>query len=170
MRLTVFFFLATIVATCNADCHILQEGKIYLLRPWSGAASWHLTLETNNLQNRETVPMSCEKYIGHYMLDKQYQHDYELVANATTKYAKGLKLIGNSKDIWIFDVAERVLTNIPYYAWSNVLGKALPSNKTSFNEWIAEGKLPAVPEALRLYKTLLRLGFKVVYLTGIEEE
>ncbi|CAA3023292.1 Hypothetical predicted protein [Olea europaea subsp. europaea] len=180
MRLAVLFILATIVTTCNADCHILQEGQIYILRPQSGATghqlegldclSWRLAVETNNLQNWDTVPMSCEEYVGHYMLGKQYRHDYESVADATIKYAKSLKLAGDDKDIWIFDVDETVLTNIPYYARSDVLFGALPYNKTSFNEWIAEGKLPAVPGALRLYKTLLRLGFKIFFLTGVEEE
>ncbi|XP_022863346.1 acid phosphatase 1-like [Olea europaea var. sylvestris] len=179
MRLVVFFFLATIVATCNADCHIFQEGQIYLLRPRAGAAghrlegldclSWRLAVETNNLQSWRTVPMSCENYVGHYMLGKQYRHDCELVADAAIKYAKSLKLAGDSKDIWIFDIDETTLSNIPYYARSDVLFGALPYNSSRFNEWVAEAKAPAVPGALRLYGTLLSLGFKVVFLTGSRE-
>ncbi|XP_022854705.1 acid phosphatase 1-like [Olea europaea var. sylvestris] len=180
MRLAVLFFPATIVTTCNADCHILQEGQIYILRPRSGAAghrlegldclSWCLVVETNNLQNWDTVFMSCEDIVGHYMLGKQYRHECELVSDAAIKYAKSLKLAGDGKDIWIFDVDETVLINIPYYARSDVLVRALPYNKTSFNERIAKGKLQVVPGALRLYKSLLRLEFKIVFLTGVEEE
>ncbi|XP_022854711.1 acid phosphatase 1-like [Olea europaea var. sylvestris] len=114
--------------------------------------------------------MSCENYIGHYMLGKQYRHDCELVADAAIKYAKGLNLSGDGKDIWIFDIDETTLSNMPYYAQSDVLFGALPYNDTKFNEWVADGKAPAVPGALRLYETLLSLGFKIVFLSGTKEQ
>lgn len=44
-----------------------------------------------------------------------------------------------------------------------------PYNETQFNEWVALGAAPALPESLKLYKKLLSLGIKVVFLTGRSE-
>lgn len=44
--------------------------------------------------------------------------------------------------------------------------RAIAYNETRFNEWVAEGKKPAM---LHLYETLLSLGFKTVFLTGTAE-
>ena len=43
-------------------------------------------------------------------------------------------------------------------------------NPTLFNKWVMEGKAPALPESLELYKKLLSLGTKVVFLTGRPED
>ena len=42
-------------------------------------------------------------------------------------------------------------------------------NSTQFNNWVYEGKAPAQPESLQLYKKLLNLGIKAVFLTGRSE-
>ena len=39
-------------------------------------------------------------------------------------------------------------------------------NATLFNSWVLQAKAPALPESLKLYKKLLSLGIKVVFLTG----
>lgn len=41
-----------------------------------------------------------------------------------------------------------------------------PYNATPFNAWVDLGVAPALPESLKLYKKLLRLGIKIVFLTG----
>ncbi|KAK7858166.1 acid phosphatase 1 [Quercus suber] len=45
-----------------------------------------------------------------------------------------------------------------------------PYNSTLFNQWVITAKAPALPESMKLYKTLLSLGIKVVFLTGRSEE
>lgn len=45
-----------------------------------------------------------------------------------------------------------------------------PYNATSFNKWVMEGKAPALPESLNLYKKLLSLGIKAVFITGRSED
>ncbi|KAL2555092.1 HAD superfamily [Forsythia ovata] len=181
MRLVVvFLFLATVSATCHANCFIEQVvHQIHPLRPRSGAGgyrlenincqSWRLAVETKNIINWKLVPEACEGYIGHYMLGKQYRKDCETVANVAIEYAKSLTLAGDGKDIWVFDIDETTLSNMPYYARSDVQFGALPYNDTKFNEWVAEGTAPPVPASLRLYQTLLPLGFKIVFLTGTAE-
>ncbi|TLM35154.1 hypothetical protein FEC37_18735, partial [Acinetobacter baumannii] len=46
---------------------------------------------------------------------------------------------------------------------------AIPYNSTAFNAWVAEAKAPAIPGSLKLYKRLVRLGLKIVFLTGSHE-
>lgn len=45
-----------------------------------------------------------------------------------------------------------------------------PYNPTMFNEWVNTGKAPPLPESLKLYKKLLLLGIKIVFLTGRPED
>jgi len=41
-----------------------------------------------------------------------------------------------------------------------------PYNATTSDEWVEVGEAPALPESLKLYKKLLSLGIKIVFLTG----
>ena len=47
--------------------------------------------------------------------------------------------------------------------------RAVAYNSTTFSEWEAKGIAPAVPANLDLYKKLVNLGFKIVFLTGRTE-
>ncbi|KAI3455502.1 hypothetical protein Pfo_012165 [Paulownia fortunei] len=104
--------------------------------------SWRLAVEANNLQGWKLVPESC------------YNHDCELVADAAIEYAQRVKLAGDGKDVWVFDIDETTLSNIPYY------------NRSDFYKWVAEGAAPPVSAVLRLYNKVLSLGFKTVILTA----
>ncbi|CAI9114232.1 OLC1v1014901C1 [Oldenlandia corymbosa var. corymbosa] len=186
MAKPVLLFLLSLVVTSHATCPRdsnnvrNQENQIHLLRPITGAAgrnipeidclSWRLAVETYNLRNWGMLPSSCEDYVGHYMLGKQYRKDCEAVADVAIEYAKSLKLSGNGKEIWVFDIDETTLSNLPYYARSDVQFGALPYNATRFDEWVATGDAPAVPAVLRLYKTVLALGIKPVFLSGTKEK
>ncbi|OIT02714.1 PREDICTED: acid phosphatase 1-like [Nicotiana attenuata] len=179
--ITLSFFLSTIVAVTVASTSnnvevISQVVEIHRLRPQTGAAgypvpqldclSWRLGVETNNLRDWKMVPGACENYLGYYMIGKQYRHDCEAVADAAIKYAKGLKLGGDGRDVWVFDIDETTLSNLPFYARSDVAFGAIPFNSAKFNEWVSEGKAPAIPAILRLYKVVLSLGIKPVFITG----
>ncbi|GMY34384.1 acid phosphatase 1-like [Fagus crenata] len=172
MRTLPFLYLATILETTQ-----LIPNNLHLLRPHSGIAghhlegvnclSWRLAIETDNIQDWDVVPSECENYIGNYMLGQQYRDDCQFVADAAYDYAKNLTLAGDGMDIWVFDIDETTLSNLPYYA-ENGLG-AEEYNSTSFNAWVEEGIAPALPASLDFYKKLIDLGFKVVFLTGRHE-
>ncbi|PHT46082.1 hypothetical protein CQW23_15240 [Capsicum baccatum] len=181
---TILFFFATTVAVALASTSddveaISQVVEIHRLRPQTGSAghrvpqldclSWRLALETNNLRDWKLVPSACEDYVGHYMLGKQYRRDCEYVAKVAIEYAKGLNLGGDGKDVWVFDIDETTLSNLPYFARCDVAFGAIPYNNTKFNEWMGEGKLPAIPSILGVYKTVLSLGIKTVFITGARE-
>ncbi|KAJ4718004.1 acid phosphatase 1-like [Melia azedarach] len=172
-----FILLATLLATSHGfDFDITHQ--IHPLRPQSGARStdvpglscqsWRFGVETNNIRGWKTVPDKCEGYVGHYMLGQQYRKDSEVVANEAILYAQSLKLAGDGKDIWVFDIDETSLSNLPYYA-KHGFGVE-PYNATFFNEWVNKGEAPSLPESLRLYNKLLSLGVKIVFITGRPED
>ncbi|PON54487.1 Acid phosphatase [Parasponia andersonii] len=177
-KISLFFFLATLVANAHGSYFPLITNQIHLLRPQSGSGgsyveglsclSWRFGVETNNVIGWKTVPVTCEDYIGHYMLGSQYRKDSKVIAKEGFFHVKSLNLSKNGKDIWVFDVDETTLSNLPYYA-EHGFGVE-PYNSTEFNAWVLTGNAPALPETLKLYKKLLSLGVKVVFLTGRTED
>lgn len=123
----IFVIVATLVSSYHA---IAVDNPIRQLRPRSAIGghrvkglnclSWRLAVETNNLQGWKLVPESCEEYVGNYMLGKQYRHDCEAVADAAIDYANSVQVAGDGKDVWVFDIDETTLSNLPYYAGSDV--------------------------------------------------
>ncbi|XP_057773382.1 acid phosphatase 1-like [Salvia miltiorrhiza] len=174
MELKRFLFLATLLYISTSHAAVINQ--IQLLRPRSGSGgrrvegldclSWRLAVEANNLQGWKLVPQSCEDYVGNYMLGRQYRHDIEVVADAAIDYAKTLEAAADGKDLWVFDIDETTLSNLPYYARSDVQFGAIAYNDTAFNEWVAEGIAPPVPAIRRLYKTVAALGFKTAFISG----
>ncbi|MBA0698561.1 hypothetical protein Goari_000268 [Gossypium aridum] len=62
----------------------------------------------------------------------------------------------------------RLISNIAGSLFYEIF-RAQPYNATLFDKWVMEGAAPALPESLWLYKKLLSLGIKVVFLTGRHE-
>ncbi|KAH7565336.1 hypothetical protein ACOSP7_020338 [Xanthoceras sorbifolium] len=174
---SVFLFIFLATSPAASDLHNIPH-QIHPLRPRSGAhghevpglscLSWRLGVETHNLIGWKTVPEQCEKYVGHYMLGRQYRDDSKAVVDEAWLYAQSLKLAGDGKEIWVFDVDETTLSNLPYYAKHGFGTK--PYDPRMFSSWVMEQKAPALPESLKLYKKLLSLGLKVVFLTGRAED
>ncbi|EMS60884.1 Acid phosphatase 1 [Triticum urartu] len=106
-------------------------------------------------------------YVGHYMLGGHYRRDSKLVIDEAISYIDSLKLAGNGKEVWVFDVDETTLSNLPYYA-THGFG-ATPYNWTSFQEYARQASAPALPETKRLFDKLLSVGIKPVILTGRRE-
>ncbi|CAL5361283.1 unnamed protein product [Camellia sinensis] len=175
--LSLLLFLGTLAVSPNGSQEVEVLHQIHPLRPQSGSAgtpvrglsclSWRFGVETHNIIDWKTVPQSCENYIGHYMLGDQYREDSKAVVDQALSYAQSLKLAGDGKDVWVFDIDETTLSNLPYYAHHGF--GVEPYNATIYNKWANEGEAPALPESLRLYKKLLSLKFKVVFLTGRPE-
>ena len=73
-------------------------------------------MEAYNKRDWKTVPASCEGYVGHYMLGGHYRRDSRVVVDEAVAYAEGLELAGNGREVWVFDIDETSLSNLPYYA------------------------------------------------------
>lgn len=73
-------------------------------------------MEANNINPWKTIPLECAEYVKDYMTGRAYGFDLERVSNDAGVYAKSVELIGDGKDVWIFDVDDTLLSNLPYYA------------------------------------------------------
>ncbi|KAK9120839.1 hypothetical protein Syun_018456 [Stephania yunnanensis] len=128
---------------------------------------WRFAVEANNLGPWKTVPSQCAEYVREYVSGRGYGVDLEVVGKQGLEYAKGLALGGDGKDVWIFDVDETLLSNLPYYA-DHGYGLEV-FNGLEFDKWLEKAKAPAIESSLKLYEELLRLGIKVFLLTGRSE-
>ncbi|KAM7254516.1 hypothetical protein ACFE04_003896 [Oxalis oulophora] len=166
---TVFLILATTISA--GDHHKLREIQDQLHADDDlNCVSWRWGVEVDNIRNFIVVPKECKTYIGHYLLGKQYRKDCDNVAVEAYKYAKKIELQGDGKDLWIFDIDETALSNLPYYARPSVGFGTKPYNSTLFNAWVVEAKAPSVPGSYALYKQLLKHKYKIVFLTGRAEK
>ncbi|XP_049393256.1 acid phosphatase 1-like [Solanum stenotomum] len=166
----IFFYILISIAAKSSQADLIPN-EIHPLQPKTGSSgshvpqinclSWRLAVETNNIQDWTLVPLQCEDYVGHYMLGKQYRDDCYNIVAAAIQYAKSLKI---GKDVWVFDIDETTLSNLPYYARSDVAFGSIKYNATKFDEWTREGKAPTVPATLFLYNTLLSMGIKPAHL------
>lgn len=78
--------------------------------------SWRFAVEANNLSPWKTIPVECADYVKAYVNGRGYALDLQRVSNEAGVYASSVKLNGDGKDVWIFDVDETLLSNLPYYA------------------------------------------------------
>lgn len=172
--LVAFLLVTSIVATTHGT-----EEKPYQIHPLrlktgsgkDGAtvqgitcASWRLAVEAHNIIEWSTVPAECGNYVGNYMVGQHYRQDSKAVNREAYFYARALNLTQDGKNIWVFDIDETSLSNLPYYA-ENGFGVE-PYNSTKFNAWVDKGIAPALPETIKLYDKLLNLGIKIVFITG----
>ncbi|CAI9091983.1 OLC1v1027107C1 [Oldenlandia corymbosa var. corymbosa] len=126
--------------------------------------SWRFAAETNNLSPWRTIPPECAGYVEEYMTGRGYRYDLERVSKEARVFANSVKLGDDGRDIWIFDVDETLLSNLPYYA---LRGYGLEVfNPAEFDKWVEEGSAPAISSSLELYGEVLKLGFKVFFLSG----
>ncbi|XP_028806511.1 acid phosphatase 1-like [Neltuma alba] len=129
--------------------------------------SWRLSVETNNAGIWEQIPERCTRFVEDYMTGERYRSDSDIIASFSSAFANNVKLGGDRRDAWVFDVDETLLSNLPYYE-NHGFGSDI-FNETSFDEWVSVAKAPALPASLRLYKELQQLGFKIFLLTGRSE-
>ncbi|XP_027355921.1 acid phosphatase 1 [Abrus precatorius] len=129
--------------------------------------AWRVAGEANNLSPWRTVPEECAEYVKEYMTGKGYLVDLEMVSQEAEDYAKSVQLNGDGKDVWIFDIDETLLSNLPYYAQHGYGFEAFDHEK--FDDWVEKGVAPAIGPSLKLYEDVLNLGFKVILLTGRSE-
>lgn len=90
------------------------------------------------------------------------------MAKESRIYAESVQLSVDGKDVWVFDIDETLLSNLPYYAEHGYGLEVF--NNLEFDKWVEKGKAPAIESSLKLYEEVLGLGFKVFLLTGRSEK
>ncbi|XP_062233649.1 acid phosphatase 1-like [Phragmites australis] len=154
--------LPTTSATREADGEGLEE-----VPPDVRCASWRLAAEANNLAPWKAVPAECAAHVRDYVAGVAYRSDLELVARESSAYARAAPIGDDGRDVWVFDVDETLLSNLPYYA-EHGYGLELFDHH-AFDKWVERGEAPAIPSTLKLYNEVRDLGFKTFLLTGRSE-
>lgn len=157
----------------DAERPLIIEINEAQLEKWSTeevelhCTSWRFAVEANNLRPWKTVPEECGDYVREYMRGRGYRLDLQRVSNEAVLYARSANLSGDGKFGWVFDVDETLLSNLPYYAQHGYGSEIFDSAK--FDHWVEMGKAPAIESSLQVYEEALKLGFKIILLTGRSE-
>ncbi|KAK6161108.1 hypothetical protein DH2020_004489 [Rehmannia glutinosa] len=182
-----------LLSLSTADWNILNQkkGKYGLqITLKNYCESWRMNVELHNIRDFEVVPEECVEYIGKYMTSTQYKVDSERTIDECTVYLStscGLKKDG--ADAWIFDIDDTLLSTVPYYkkngygmlirdyykttleVWGKYknLEKGRKLNTTSLEEWMKQGKAPALEHSLRLFNQLKGLGVQIILVSSRKE-
>lgn len=73
-------------------------------------------METNNAGIWKRIPGRCVQFVEDYMMGERYSSDSDVIANFSSAFAKNVRLRGDGRDAWVFDIDETLLSNLPYYA------------------------------------------------------
>ncbi|KAI4353581.1 hypothetical protein L6164_002520 [Bauhinia variegata] len=161
--LRVFFtLLCEVIFGQKARRDKMSQNDSYFL-------SWRLAVEANNVRPWRTVPLHYSHHLEVYMLGGQYQLDVQLIGEQISVYVSEITpLPGDGMDAWVLDVDDTCISNVNFYKERRF--GCDPFDSTGFKAWIKEGACPAIPAVLALFKKLIDRGFKVVLLTGRDEE
>ncbi|KAA8548872.1 hypothetical protein F0562_000556 [Nyssa sinensis] len=130
--------------------------------------SWRMNVELNNIREFEVVPDECVDYIGKYMTSTQYKVDSERAIDECTVYlSTGCSLKKDGRDAWIFDIDDTLLSTVPYFKKHHFGGEKM--NLTSLEEWMSQGKAPALYHTLRLFNDLKGRGVQIILLSSRRE-
>lgn len=178
-RLVIFFSLfSTTLCDENLNSHILprpliiEYPEITQLKGLSDevnlqCTSWRFAVETNSVGPWKTVPEECGDYVKEYIRGRGYKVDLERVAKEAGVYANSVELREDGKDVWVFDIDETLLSNLPYYA-EHCYGMEI-FDSIEFDKWVEKGSASAIESWLKFYDEVLKLGFKIFLLTGRSE-
>lgn len=78
--------------------------------------SWRLSVETNDAGYWRTIPQKCLKFVEDYVNGDHYASDFDVISSESLSFAETVPIAGDGKDVWIFDIDETLLSNVPYYA------------------------------------------------------
>ncbi|OWM81602.1 hypothetical protein CDL15_Pgr007640 [Punica granatum] len=157
--LAIFFKVS--LARTYSRASIQQEVTNYCL-------SWRLAVEANNVRAWRTVPMRCLRYVETYMMGGQYEKDLELIMDQVLSYANSIDVAKDGMDAWILDIDDTCISNVLYYKEKRY--GCDPFDVAGFKSWATKGQCPAIRPVLRLFNKLINGGFKVILLTGRDNE
>lgn len=130
--------------------------------------SWRVGVESNNIRGWRTVPTECLRHIETYMTGGQYEHELNMIVDQIIGYMNGIVLWNDGYDAWILDVDDTCISNLFYYKLKQF--GCEPYDPQGFKMWASRGGCPAIPAALRLFNKLVQTGFKVILITGRDEQ
>ncbi|XP_052143184.1 stem 28 kDa glycoprotein-like [Oryza glaberrima] len=129
--------------------------------------SWRVGVEANNVRGWTATPRKCDNYVENYMRGHHYRRDSKVVVDEAAAYAEAAVLSGDpaadANATWVFDVDETALSHVKFYK-NHGFGYHR-TDEPAFMEWLIAGRASALPNTVTLYKKLLLLGVKIVFLS-----
>lgn len=107
------------------------------------------------------------------MMDGQYSRDISLIIDQIYTYLDTIPPIGDldsgdGLDAWILDIDDTCLSNLYYYRAKRF--GCDPYDPMEFRTWALRAECSAIPAVLRLFNRLVGAGFKVILLSGRDED
>ncbi|CAL9243088.1 unnamed protein product [Arabidopsis halleri] len=174
MIYVIFLVVISLFASAFSDSILEYPSEIETLHKKAAdedvnlhCTTWRFAAEMNNLAPWKTIPVECADYVKDYVMGKGYLTDLERVSEEALIFASSVEFSGDGKDIWIFDIDETLLSNLPYYI-DHGFGLEL-FDHSEFDKWVEKGVAPAIEPSLKLYQRVIDLGYKVFLLTGRKE-
>ena len=100
------------------------------------------------------------KAIKQYHTSEQYYQDVEKAIDDGLSNLRQLDY-PSSNAAFVFDIDETALSNMDYELKYN-----FGFEQKSWDEWVMQGKAPAIPGVRRLYDSLIARNIKIIFLTG----
>ncbi|XP_062092224.1 acid phosphatase 1 [Humulus lupulus] len=144
----------------HPETHLKEENRLH-------CSSWRFSVEANNLNPWKTIPEECIDYVRNYITGRGYSTDLQRVSREAADYAKSVELAGDGKDVWIFDIDETLLSNLPYYTDRGYGLEVF--DPVEFDKWVDKAMALPIEPSLKLYEEVQGRGFKVFLLTGRSE-
>ncbi|KAI5348164.1 hypothetical protein L3X38_001051 [Prunus dulcis] len=127
-----------------------------------------MNVELHNIREFQVVPEECVGYIGKYVTSTQYKvHSERAIEEAIVYLSTSCNLENDGKDAWIFDIDETLLSTVPYYKKQHFGGEKL--NLTSLEEWMSQGKAPALENSLKLFNEMKARGLQIILVSSRRE-
>ncbi|CAB4261854.1 unnamed protein product [Prunus armeniaca] len=150
----------------NILSHSTKDGLSISLRNY--CESWRMNVELHNIREFQVVPEECVGYIGKYVTSTQYKVDSErAIEEAIVHLSTSCNLEKDGKDAWIFDIDDTLLSTVPYYKKQHFGGEKL--NLTSLEEWMSQGKAPALENSLKLFNEMKARGLQIILVSSRRE-
>ncbi|KAI5649694.1 hypothetical protein M9H77_35699 [Catharanthus roseus] len=162
--LAIFVFL---LGSASADCCISPPRQQITLKNYCEA--WRMNVELRNIRDFEVVPEECVSYIENYMTSSQYKVDSERTIDEINVYLSNYncRFLKDGTDAWIFDIDDTLLSTIPYYKNNGFGGQKL--NLSSLEEWMSQGRAPALEHSVKLFNILKGQGFQIILVSSRRE-
>jgi len=99
------------------------------------------------------------KAVKNYHTSEQYYIDIE---NAVEEGLRNLRQLDYpSNAAFVFDIDETALSNLEYELKYN-----FGFDQKTWDEWVMQGKAPALPGVRRFYDSLIARNIKIIFITG----
>uniref|UniRef100_A0A0D9ZVB4 Acid phosphatase n=1 Tax=Oryza glumipatula TaxID=40148 RepID=A0A0D9ZVB4_9ORYZ len=148
---------AVVAPLIHALRPLLGSGGQLAARAGVACDSWRLAVEAHNVIGWKTVPASCEGYVGHYMLGGHYRRDSP-------------SSLTRPSPTWTASSSPATARRSGCSTSTRPPSPTSPTSPSTDSDQVAEGSALALPETRRLYRRLLQLGVKPVFLTSHTED